>query len=190
MVKTRNALSSLITKIGARLLPVLSRWEEQGTLKKTARWTKLFVLGLVLTVAGWLRAQPEPPIATCYDMAIIDPVVVTESSITPNPTNGADSVTVNATAKVYNPGIEGNIISGADVRLVGDTLLVPLRAVDGKFSDTLEAVEGRICIGGLAAETTWVDLTFYTSQAGMFTKQLMLVVTEPDSTEKKGNAGD
>lgn len=185
MAKTRNALSSFITRIGARLLPILSRWEEEEGLKKTARWTKLLVLGLVLTIAGWLRAQPEVPIATCYDMAIIDPVVVTEAAITPNPTKGADTVTVKATAKVYNPGIAGNIITGATVKLASDTLLTPLDAVDGDFSDTLEAVQGRFYIGGLASETTWVDLTFYTSQAGMYTQQLMLVVTDPDSTEEK-----
>ncbi len=184
MAKARSSLAAFVSNVGAKLFPLLSRWEEEGVLKGFARFAKIYILGFILGLLGWLSAQETRGYATCYDPVVIEPVIITEAAITPNPTNGADSVTVRATARVYDSKLEGNIISGADARIGGDTVIVPLRAVDGKFSDTLETVEGRLCVTGLGPETTRVYITFYTPQAGINVEGLQLVISEPDSTEK------
>jgi hypothetical protein len=183
MAKTRGFLADFFARLGGSVFALLSGLEEKGIFPKASRWTKTFLLGFLVALVGALSLKANDDIILCY-VPIPDPAVnVTEIQITPNPTKGADSVKVTATARIPSYDIGSSYIMGASLNLMSDTVLYPMRALDGRFGDTLECIEGTLFVGGLEPETTWIELSLNTSQRRFHYETLMLVISEPDSSE-------
>ncbi len=185
MAKTRNALIKILQSSGERLLGFFSRCEEHYFLPRLSRILKVGILGLLVSAVGWLLAKSVPyPGPMCYAPAPYWNVLISETEIVPNPTRGADSVTVRARAQTGdNPVSAGSEVSSAWIMLYGDTIPVYMHAVDGKFSDTLETVEGRLYVGDMEPESTWVKLVVSNSAGNYDYRWLQLVISEPDSVK-------
>jgi hypothetical protein len=182
MAKVRSRFAGFLGKIGSNILKFLSKLEERNTLNPLIRWLKLGFLGVLITLISACVRKPSPVI-TCYKPALMLPVV-TDVSIMPNPTQGADSVKVRATAKVFNTAIEGNYITAASVSLGEGLDPTPLRAVDGSFSDTLEILEGYLDVSEIAPGTTWVYLNVASVNEGTVINTYPLVITEDSTGEE------
>lgn len=177
----RKFIANSLSKAGSGIFSLLSRWEEKGVLPKTARWVKLTALGaLAVAITAFCRKVETEPRVMCYRAAPVPDVVISDITITPNPTGGADSVTVRGTAKIQEMDIDNNYISAAQLWIGGDTIPYDMQAVDGKFADTLEVLIGSLPVGDLAASTTWVDISITTSLNGLGCQGSPLVVTDND----------
>lgn len=185
MAKTRSALITILQRFGERLLGFFSRCEERCFLPSLSRALKVTILGLLVSAVGWLAAKSVPyPGPMCYTPSPYWNVLISETEIVPNPTRGADSVTVRARAQTGdNPVSAGSHVSAAWMMPYGDTVPVYMRAADGKFSDTLETVEGRLYVGDMTPESTWVKLVVLNSAGNYDYRWLELVVSEPDSAK-------
>lgn len=182
MAKTRGWLADRLSRMGNRIFRLLSGCEEKGIFPRASNWLKLGVLGLVVSIVGSLSAT-EPIIKVmCYDMVRIPDAYVTELSVKPNPTNGADSVTVRAHAAVSEENPEETIITRAAVQFNNDTLFVSMQAEDGEFDEAEEKLVARVSVEALEPGTTWVNVTAVTSEDGMEAQGIRLIVNEPDST--------
>lgn len=85
---------------------------------------------------------------TCY--APTEPMI-TSIEVTPNPTDGADSVSVKANTDIVNPPKGGHIMD-AHCYIEGDLLLVDtvkMKPSDGKFDEAVEELEARLYVGNL-----------------------------------------
>lgn len=185
MAKARNKLADFLSRLGSKIFTALTRWEDNGIVPRTSHWLKPGILGFLVVLIGSLTAQPEEYHVMCYDMAVLPNAYVTEISADPNPTAGADSVTVRARATVSEELIEGSYISGANIQIDSDTTFIPMLAADGKFDGTDEKLEGRISVAGLEPGIIWVYVSATTSQGGVETQGVQLVITEPDTTENE-----
>ncbi len=186
---TKGLLARISSRIGGSLFGILSGLEERGILRRPARWLKLSVLGLLVTLLGAPALKADDDIIMCY-VPIEEPhLSIFDVSATPNPTAGKDTVTVKATAKLesayYCSG--DTAVSEAIMQLTGDTLLYPMKAVDGKFGDTLETVEGRLYVGDHKPETTWIYIVVRTNSGNAEStwRQLIITAPEADSNENK-----
>ncbi len=187
MAKTRGFLARLFTKMGGSMFGVLSRFEEALILPRTARWLKLSLLGFFVALVGALSLKAEEGVIMCYEPALPSAVEISNICINPNPTRGADSVKVTATAKIPEYDIGTSYIMDASIKLTNDTINYPMKASDGRFSDTLEVIEGSLYVGGIEPETTWVNIKVTTSQGRFERESVRLVISEPepDSTDNK-----
>lgn len=185
MAKAKGWLANLLSKAGGRIFSVLTRCEENGVMPRATRWLRVGVLGVIASLVVSLSLQAEDSNVLCYVVARLPDADISEVGISPSPTNGADSVKVKATAVVFETGLEDNFISGARFRLGRDTLWLDMEAVDGKFDDTLEVIEGNLYVGHLKPETTWIYINVTTSQDGWESEGFQLIVTESDSTGNK-----
>ncbi len=188
MAKARGFLSRIFTRAGGSLFRLLSKFEDTGVLPKAARWAKLSLLGLFVTIVSALSLKANDDIIRCYVPVPPPHLTISDVSVRPNPTGGRDTVTVKAEARIvplyYD---EDSIISQAFIEIQGDTLRYPMTALDGKFDDTLEAVEGKIYVGDLEPETTWIFIYARTSSGNAETGSWQLIISAPeaDSTDKK-----
>lgn len=183
-----NTLASFLPRLGEKAFRFLTGCEERRLLPGISRWMKVSILGLLVTAIGWLSARSVPyPGPMCYAPPLFWNVVITEDSIFPNPTAGADSVTVRAMAASGSPLAKDAYIKSASLNLANDTNIVQMRALDGAFSDSVETIEGRLYVGGLEPESTWIQLTVTTSNEGIETRWFQLIVSEPDTTENQEN---
>ncbi|MBN2380653.1 hypothetical protein JXM67_12705 [candidate division WOR-3 bacterium] len=188
MAKARNKLANLLARTGSLIFKALSRFEDRGFLKGASHFLKLSLLGGLITLIGAISAQEPEEFATCYEIAIVPDVYITEIEADPNPTDGADSVTVRAKATVRDALTEGNIVTEAFCKTYVDSSA--MIALDGAFDELDEFIEGRLSLEGLAPGTTWVWLAATASKGveGVFApvyEAFTLHVTEKsDSTEK------
>jgi hypothetical protein len=180
MPEFKNRLASLFAKLGGRLFGTLSGFEERRILPGTARWLKLTFLGLLVALVSALSLEAKEDIIMCYKPAPPPLIDLTKLSVKPNPTRGADSVTVKATAKISEHYSGESIISSARMRMGGDTIYYPMRAIDGKFDAASERMIGRLYVGDLEPETTWIYLEVENSSGQTEIESLELVITEPD----------
>lgn len=184
-LRTRSALTSFLSRLGGRAFGFLTGCEERRLLPDISRWMKVSILGLLVTAIGWLSARSVPyPGPMCYAPPVFWNALISDVSISPNPTAGADSVTVRARAASGSPLAKDAYIKSASLNLANDTNLVQMRAADGAFSDSVETIEGRLYVGSLEPESTWVQLTVTTSNQGLETQWFRLVISEPDTTVK------
>lgn len=189
MARTRRFAADILGRAGNRIFSMLSRWEERGRLAGAARWLKLTLLGFFITLITSLALQAREPEVTCYIVARLPEVMFTDVSVSPNPTAGADSVTVKASAKVFDTTLKDNYISGAWLLRQKDTTRILLKALDGGFSDTLEMLEGRVYVGDLDTGLSWISLVVTTSQGALESYFMEFDVSDyvpQDSTEDKG----
>jgi len=177
MAKARSKLAEFLGKLGSKVFRILTRWEDKGFAPRTSHWLKLGVLGFLVVLIGSLTAQTQEFHVMCYDMAIIPDAYVTHMKAEPNPTEGADSVTVTAQASVGEENPVGTCISGANIRIGEDSTSFPMFAVDGEFDEATEELIRRISLKGIQPGTTWVYVTAETSNQGSETQWFWLLVS-------------
>ncbi|MBN2380654.1 hypothetical protein JXM67_12710 [candidate division WOR-3 bacterium] len=182
MVKVRYKFAEFIGRLGDKVFSKLSQLEECGIFPHTSRFLKLYVLGFLVVLIDSLTAQPEVIQTMCYDLTFIPDVYVTHIKSEPNPTNGADSVTVTAEASVTGENTEGTYISGASIRISEDSIPFLMKAVDGDFDEASEELVGRISVETLEPGTTWVYVTAVTSNEGSETQCFWLLVNKASET--------
>ncbi|MBN2380647.1 hypothetical protein JXM67_12675 [candidate division WOR-3 bacterium] len=182
MAKVRSRFVRTLGKLGSSILGLLSNLEERNTFNPLIRWLKLGLLGLLVTVISACARRPYPVI-TCYKPVMTLPAV-SDVTFSPNPTDGADSVNVRATAKVFNTALEGNRITAASASPAEGLEPTPLHAADGSFSDTLEILEGYLDVSEIPPGTTWVNLNVASLNEGTVINTYPLVITEDSTGEE------
>jgi hypothetical protein len=187
MAKVKGFLSGLSVRLSGSLFKHLSMLEDKNILPRITKWVKLSVLGFFVMLTSALSLEAKDDIIMCYKPIPMPPVTISDLQIKPNPTNGADSVVVTAAAMISFLYYEDDAqIARAWMQLGRDTMLYQMRAVDGSFGDTFELLEGRLFVGNLEPETTWIDIGVVTSHERTEIQSLQLIISEPeaDSTEK------
>jgi hypothetical protein len=182
MEKARGWMVKTLERAGSSAFRLLSGLEDRIRPTSIVNWLKLGLLGLLITLISACGKKPEQVI-TCYKPVMTTPTV-SDVVLSPNPTRGADSVKVRATAKVFRPNLKGNHITSAYLNLGDDENYIPLKAADGEFSDTLEVVEGYFDVSELEPCSTWIYLNVNSSKdsQGMFYYQL--IVTDKTAEEE------
>lgn len=162
---TQGFATKLLTRVGSMLFGFLSRCEERKMLPQVSRWLKFTLLGLGVTLIAACAKKPgiDQTFVTCYEPVAVYPEI-TKITVKPNPTAGADSVTVTAKAQVVNPSGLDQIISSAQCIVKGDT--VEMAAQDGKLDDAYEDLISRIYVGDLERGTIEVKVTANSSYGG------------------------
>ncbi|NLI97218.1 hypothetical protein GX441_00980 [bacterium] len=180
MTELRNRLANLFAKLGGELFGSLSGLEERRILPKAARWLKLSLLGLFVALVSSLSLEAKEDVIMCYKPAPPPLIELSKLSVRPNPTKGADSVTVKATARISEHFRGESTISSARMRMGGDTIYYPMRAIDGKFDAASERIVGRLYVGNIEPETTYICIEVENSSGQTEIESLELVITEPD----------
>lgn len=188
MAKAHGLLADWLSGTGNRIFRFLSKCEESVPFSKTARFVKVSLLGLMVALIAACAKKGKPdgergPVTSCYAVGRMDPVI-SEVSATPNPTRGAWTIRIKATAKVLEPTLENNYISDAWLQIGGDTSRLRMYPVDGRFSDTLEMLEGRINVAGVTGVepgTTFVYVHAATSKGEQSLISLPLVISKKES---------
>ncbi len=180
MPELRKRLADFFARIGGRLFGTFSGFEERRILPGAARWLKLTFLGFFVALVSALSLEAKEDVIMCYKPAPPPLIELSKLSVRPNPTRGADSVTVKATAKISDHYSGESTISSARMRMDGDTIYYPMRAIDGKFDAASERIVGRLYVGDLEPETTWIYLEVENSSGQIEIESLELVITEPD----------
>lgn len=180
MAKTKGVVARFLERVGGGLFSLLSGFEERGIVPAASRRLKLSLLGLLTAAIGALSAETAN-VKTCYIAVRMPEVKISDISVSPNPTQGADSVKVRATAKVLDPTIENNYIRNAWLSRQHDTLKIPMNAVDGKLNDTLEVLEAVFYTADLDTGKHWffIDVTSSSDSEEMLWQSY--IVTRADS---------
>lgn len=181
MAKTRNLLSRVLGRLGDAIFHFLTMLEEKGVMPRGTRWIKLSTLGIITSLVAALSLQARDPEVTCYIVARIPDVIITDKSVTPDTTKGADSVKVKAQAKVMYSNIKDNFIKDAWLSWDGDTTRIKVRALDGKMDDTLEVLEGTVYVGNRPNGQNSISMIVETSVGALESSWFYFVVSEPDS---------
>lgn len=181
MAKTRNMISGLLGRAGNSIFRFLTALEEKGFMPRALKWVKVAALGIIASLVVALSLQAEEAQVTCYIVARLPEAAISDVIISPDPTKGADSVKVRATAKVLNPEIEDNYIKEAWLSRQKDTLKIPMKAIDGKLSDTLEVLEATFYVGDLDTGQNWFFISVTTSQGNQEISWQSYVVSKSDS---------
>lgn len=185
MARTKGFIADLSAKLGAAVFRLLSTCEDRNILPRAAKWVKLTVLGFFVTIVGALSLEAKEDVILCYKPMLMPVVGVSDVLITPNPTQGADSVTVTALARVSPTAPEGTVITDASARVARDSVRVPMIPADSLFGDTLETLSCRLYVGGLASESTYVDIYVASSGFPEEAHSFQLIVSEPSQTEER-----
>lgn len=171
----RTRMADWLGRTGNRILRFLSNWEEGGKFKKTARWLKLGVLGVFVTLIAACGPKKPGPMVTCYEPVATFPQI-TELQVKPNPTNGSDKIKVTSLATIINADIEVGAISDAVCFLGKDT--VKMTRLVGGLNDTLEIFTGELTIEGMKPGTTWVGVKVTSNQGIADEDRVELYITE------------
>jgi len=134
---------------------------------------------LVTVIAACGKKVNEEPLVMCYRVAAVPDAVASDIVISPNPTNGADSVTVTARARVADTGLDSNFVSSAQCWIGNNELnLFDMVPADSAFDDTLEILRATLSVEGLEPGTTWVGIRLETSLSGWGRDSDYLIITE------------
>lgn len=175
MAKTRNWLADLLGRTAQRVFTFISRHEDRSRLIK---WIKLPLLGTILSTIGWLSIGISFGRITCCYAPVITEPYIKDARVTPNPTAGADSVTVNATAIIEDerPDDEEAYIEGARVSI--DSLTTDMDAIDGNFDEKEEELKASVYVGELEPGSTKVYVEVFNNQGEMDDEIIDLEITE------------
>lgn len=188
MARAKGRIANWLGRLGSGIFSVLTRCEENGIMPRATLWLKVGVLGviasLVISLSSNAQTLQDAQIKMCYAPAPMPELTITETRVSPSPTNGADSVTVKATARVTYPEFDSNFISAAYLQFYSDTTVIPMTAVDGVFSDTFETFGCRLYVGDFEPGTTWVYLSVNTSLSGYAWREVPIWVSEEEKVEK------
>ncbi|MBN2380658.1 hypothetical protein JXM67_12730 [candidate division WOR-3 bacterium] len=177
MAKINKHFTDWLSNLGSRLFRFLSRCEDRGVIPKASRWLKLSLLGITVVIIS-ACAKKEPAVTSCYAVECVPDITISDIEVKPNPTRGAEYVTITAHAKVNNTEIEGSIISRVTLRSIKDAAEILMEPLDGEFDDTLEIVKGKISVAGEEPGTTNVLIRAGTPQGGFGQEAPMLIVTK------------
>ncbi|MBN2380646.1 hypothetical protein JXM67_12670 [candidate division WOR-3 bacterium] len=180
MEKARGWMVKNLERAGSSAFRLLSGFEGRKRLFPVISWLKLGLLGLILTLISACSRKPES-VRTCY-IPVKATTTISNVSISPNPTQGADSVKIDATARVFRPEIEGNHITGATVSL--DDMEIPLEPLDGKYSNPFEELQAYLDVSGLKPGTTLVYLNANSSDDAPGMSYHYLIITDEPSEEE------
>ncbi|MBN2380655.1 hypothetical protein JXM67_12715 [candidate division WOR-3 bacterium] len=181
MAKTRSRLASWLSNLGDRLFSLLSGFEERGVFPGAVRYIKLCVLGAVIGAITTLLPQEDYPMDTCYIYVPTPYFEFFDVSVEPNPTEGADTVTIKATLDLLDADYD-EYIAGAACIIAGDT--IELEPVDSVFDGLIEEITGRISVEELEPDTYWVYISAITSMEWWEEHVARLVVSKPGSKGK------
>jgi len=172
VAKARNRLADLLSRWSRSLFCFLSEREADS---RFIRRIKLPLLGFFVIVIGWLTTGAI--CTSCYLPIMTEPSIES-ASVTPNPTAGADSVTVEVTAEIHEErDVADTVYISRAISFIGaDT--VEMQAADGDLDGHLEELTSRHYVGGLEPGTTKVHVEVYNNLEERDDRTLNLEVTE------------
>ena len=152
MAKMRYFFFETLRRTGNGLFNFFSRCEERGVLPKAARWVKMSVLSAIVAGLGTMSAVSL--LNCCYAPMESQPWIE-NASVTPNPTAGADTVTISARTFIQSAPLEFNVAKAVYV-IENDT--TDMLAVDGSFDSQDEDVTGKLYVGSLQPDTVTIKI--------------------------------
>ncbi len=172
----RELLSRFLRRTGSALFSILTGCEERSALPRISRWLKLALAGAWLTIIAACAKKPplDQGLVTCYEPVAVYPRV-SEIVVKPNPTKGADSVTVTAKARLENAS-DLEIIASAQCIVDGDTIRMIAR--DGAFDENNEELIGRIYVKKIKTDSTQVFVKVDSKTSGWGIGSTVLRVTD------------
>lgn len=178
MAKTRHFFFELLRRSGNALFRFFSRCEDRGIMPRAARWIKVSVLSAFIAGISALSATSMLNcIINCY--VPIDTAPHIESAeVTPNPTAGADSVTVKAEAEIVEDRDVADtvFINKAISIMKGDT--TEMEATDGAFDEKTEEFQARLYVGDLEPGNVNIEVEVFNNIDEGEDRTLNLEVTE------------
>lgn len=175
MARSRFFFFEALRRMGTSLFNFFSRCEERGVMPGAARWVKTTFLGAFVVGISALSAASLVNCITCY--APVDPYPrIQYVKAEPNPTRGADTVTVTAGAKINEAA--GTTISGAMCFIVYEDTL-EMEPSDGKFDSKEEDFRLRLYVGDREPQKVFLRIAA-ANDKGLWgnTEQLELEITE------------
>ncbi|MBN2380651.1 hypothetical protein JXM67_12695 [candidate division WOR-3 bacterium] len=174
----RKIISNGLGKVGNGIFSFLSRCEDKGILPKLAAALKVWLLGILVTAIASCSKGGIPPLVMCYEPVAVYPEV-TELEVSPNPTNGAEKISVKAKATLKDLYVDSTTyITSARCYTDKDTVL--MQAVDGAFDETSELLEAELPVSGLEPGTTSVQITVDCSWGSIGYDLTDLIVTDKE----------
>lgn len=172
MAKTRFYVLEILRKAGIALFGMFCRWEENKILPGFSRWIKVSVLTGFIAAIGALSGAS---MLGCHCYAPIDPwPQIHSSSAAPNPTAGADTVTVEARVEIMEPAKQ--IITKAEAILEGDT--TQMETKDGAFDSREEDLTAKLYVGAKQPGSATIQIDVYNEEGDWNTDELQLEITE------------
>ncbi|MBN2380642.1 hypothetical protein JXM67_12650 [candidate division WOR-3 bacterium] len=183
MAKARFFLFKGLIKVGNSLFGILTRCEEKDVFPKTSRWLKTMVLAGFITAIGTLSAASILSCA-CYFTSYPPPEIQT-SSVTPNPTQGADSVAVKASVAIVDPIEPGKKYDGEDVFIQYaearyNNTTTTMQATDGELNEPKEDLYAKIYVGNMEPGSTKVHIEVWSNHDDKDYGELDLEISEEE----------
>lgn len=178
MAKTRHLFFELLRRSGNALFRFFSRCEERGIMPRAARWIKVSVLSAFIAgISALSAASMLNCIITCY-LPIDTAPYIENAEVTPNPTAGADSVTVKATAEIHEDRDVADTVFISQARSImkGDT--TEMQATDGTFDEKTEEFQARLYVGDLEPGEVGIQIEVFNNIDEIDGKTLDLEITE------------
>lgn len=181
MAQARNRLADFLSRWSKRLFKYLTDHEGNSGL---ARRIKLPLLGILVILIGWVSTG-SVCIINCYTPLELNPRII-DASVTPNPTQGADTVTVKATAYFEDSRAENEevYIDSAACYILHDADTVVMTPVDGEFGEpgSEEELTAKLYVGDIDPKTTYLFIEAWTNETEWWwTKDsLYLNITEAE----------
>lgn len=153
MAKSRYLFFETLRRMGTSLFNFFSRCEERGVLPRAARWIKMSALSAIVAGLGTMSAVSL--LSCCYLPGSSHPQIE-EVSVTPNPTAGADTVTISARA-VIQGAPEEITVSKAVFVIENDT--TDMQAVDGSLDSQDEQITAKLYVGAMGPDTVNINVS-------------------------------
>ncbi|NLI97215.1 hypothetical protein GX441_00965 [bacterium] len=153
MARTRYIFFESLRRIGTSLFDFFSRCEERGVLPRAARWIKMSALSAI--VAGLGTVSAASLLSCCYLPGTPLPRIE-NASVTPNPTEGADTVKISARATIHYSS-QDIIVAKAVFVFQDDT--TDMQAVDGNFDSQDEEIEAKLYVGDQGSDTVKINIS-------------------------------
>ena len=193
---SRKKLVDSLSKLGNRVFYFLARCEDKGVFSRSFRFLRFSLTGVLVVFIGYLTAQTSQarrincyvPVYDDFDCdELLERVRIPEITVTPNPTQGADSVTVKAHVELLNSN-EFDPFVNARLWLEADT--VEMRAVDSIFDEQEEDIVGEISVEGLEPGEYWIYASATTSLGYTGTHGIPLIVSSDSINENISDSND
>lgn len=153
MARSRYLFFETLRRTGTSLFNFFSRCEERGVMPRTARWIKMSALSAIVAGLGTMSAVSL--LSCCYAPMDARPYIE-DASATPNPTAGADTVTISARAVIQ--GAPEEITVGKAIFVI-DNDTTDMQAADGNFDSQDEEIEGKLYVGAMAPNAVKINIS-------------------------------
>ena len=179
MTRNRYLFFEALRWMGTYLFNFFSRCEERGVLPGASRSIKSWLLGAF--IAGMTALGSASTVAccpvTCY---VPPPSPIQDVEIKPNPTNGADSVTVEAKASLFKPS-KDDYVKSARCFIYGNSVqsdTVAMLPLDGDFDGTYEELRAGLFVGNLDTGIVMVRIELISNKKNKTEEIKYLLITE------------